>query len=123
MLRLLFLFPLVAMLVPSFAWSHGISEEARKAMIDGGYLQYVWLGAEHMITGYDHLLFLFGVIFFLTKPSEIVKFVTAFGSQLSVPSFLLSLCNRSHRYTRTLKGRLACFIPHRPMQPLGRCGS
>ncbi|MBQ48576.1 MAG: hypothetical protein CMP10_14310 [Zetaproteobacteria bacterium] len=78
MLRLLFLFPLVAMLVPSFAWSHGISEEARKAMIDGGYLQYIWLGAEHMITGYDHLLFLFGVIFFLTKPSEIVKFVTAF---------------------------------------------
>jgi hypothetical protein len=31
-----------------------------------------------MVTGYDHLLFLFGVIFFLTKFLEIVKFITAF---------------------------------------------
>ena len=31
--------------------AHGISEEAKKAMIEGGYFQYVVLGAEHMITG------------------------------------------------------------------------
>ena len=31
-----------------------------------------------MITGYDHLLFLFGVIFFLSKFKDIVKFITAF---------------------------------------------
>jgi hypothetical protein len=31
-----------------------------------------------MLTGYDHLLFLFGVMFFLTKFSDIVRFVTAF---------------------------------------------
>ncbi len=60
------------------AFSHGISEEAKKAMIEGGYLKYVWLGAEHMITGYDHLLFLFGVIFFLTTFKDIVKFISAF---------------------------------------------
>ena len=35
--------------------------------VEGGYLQYLGLGAEHMITGYDHLLFLFGVVFFLSK--------------------------------------------------------
>tara|TARA_B100001248_G_scaffold165189_1_gene124917 strand:- start:9483 stop:10262 length:780 start_codon:yes stop_codon:yes gene_type:complete len=58
--------------------AHGISEEAKKAMIEGGYFQYVVLGAEHMITGYDHLLFLFGVIFFLTKFGDIVKFITVF---------------------------------------------
>ena len=59
-------------------WAHGISEEARKSMIEGGYLRYIWLGAEHMITGYDHLLFLLGVIFFLTTFKEIIKFISIF---------------------------------------------
>ena len=67
----------------TFSWSfssfaHGISEEAKQAMISGGYLKYIWLGAEHMITGYDHLLFLFGVIFFLNTFKEIVKFISIF---------------------------------------------
>lgn len=67
----------------SLLWSfdvfaHGISEDAKRAMIEGGYLKYLWLGAEHMITGYDHLLFLFGVIFFLTTFKDIVKFISIF---------------------------------------------
>ena len=60
------------------AFAHGISEASKKAMIEGGYLKYAWLGGEHMLTGYDHLLFLFGVIFFLTKFSDIVKFISIF---------------------------------------------
>lgn len=60
------------------SFAHGISEEAKQAMIEGGYLQYIWLGAEHMVTGYDHLLFLFGVIFFLTTFKDIVKFISVF---------------------------------------------
>ncbi len=47
-------------------------------MLEDGYFQYVGLGASHMLTGYDHLLFLFGVVFFLTKFSSIAKFVTVF---------------------------------------------
>lgn len=62
--------------VNSFA--HGISEEAKRAMIEGGYFKYIILGAEHMITGYDHLLFLFGVIFFLKTFKDIVKFISIF---------------------------------------------
>jgi len=34
--------------------------------------------AVHMVTGYDHLLFLFGVMFFLTRFNDIVRFITAF---------------------------------------------
>ncbi len=60
------------------SFAHGISEDAKQAMIDGGYLRYIMLGAEHMITGYDHLLFLFGVIFFLTSFKDIVKFISVF---------------------------------------------
>ena len=69
---------LVLALFPLFALAHGISEEDKQRMLDGGYLQYVGLGAGHMLTGYDHLLFLFGVVFFLTTFKDVVKFVTVF---------------------------------------------
>ena len=69
---------LILLALSPSALAHGISEEAKQAMIEGGYLQYIWLGAEHMITGYDHLLFLLGVIFFLRSFSDIVKFITCF---------------------------------------------
>jgi hypothetical protein len=69
---------LFLLLVSATSLSHGISEETRQRMIDGGNFQYLVLGAEHMVTGYDHLLFLFGVMFFLSRFVSIVKFVTAF---------------------------------------------
>jgi hypothetical protein len=74
--RSMALLPLAFM--PWAALAHGISEEDRQRMLDGGYLEYVSLGASHMLTGYDHLLFLFGVVFFLTRFKEVAKFVTVF---------------------------------------------
>jgi len=55
---------------------------------DKGYIQeisginlipFVYLGAKHMVTGYDHLLFLFGVIFFLYRPKHIGIYVSLFA--------------------------------------------
>ncbi len=68
----------LSLLLAENSYAHGISEEAKRAMIEGGYLRYVVLGAEHMITGYDHLLFLFGVIFFLKTFKDIVRFISVF---------------------------------------------
>jgi len=39
---------------------------------------FLYLGAKHMLTGYDHLLFLVGVIFFLYRPKDIVQYVSLF---------------------------------------------
>ena len=39
---------------------------------------FMYLGAKHMFTGYDHLLFLFGVIFFLYRSRDIVLYITLF---------------------------------------------
>jgi len=64
--------------LPFDVLAHGISEADRQRMLSGGYLQYVGLGATHMLTGYDHLLFLFGVVFFLTSFRDVAKFVTVF---------------------------------------------
>ncbi len=72
---LIFLF---SILMSPSVWAHGISAADKAAMLNGGNLRYVWLGATHMLTGYDHLLFIFGVIFFLTTFKDIVKFISVF---------------------------------------------
>lgn len=71
-------FFIISLLFPLLSFAHGISEADKKAMLEGGYLKYIWLGATHMLTGYDHLLFIFGVIFFLTTFKDIVKFISVF---------------------------------------------
>lgn len=65
-------------LMTESAFAHGMSEADKQAMLGGGYLQYMWLGATHMLTGYDHLLFVFGIVFFLTTFMDVVKYITAF---------------------------------------------
>ncbi len=60
------------------AFGHGISEAERQGIIEGGNIRYIWIGATHMFTGYDHLAFIFGMIFFLTCLKDIVKYITAF---------------------------------------------
>jgi len=67
-----------AMLAVSQAFGHGMSEVEKQTIIDGGNLRYMWIGATHMLSGYDHLLFVFGIIFFLTRFKDIVKYITAF---------------------------------------------
>jgi len=72
----------LAMLIAEPALAHNVAES------DKAYIQthpgvnivpYIYLGAKHMITGYDHLLFLFGVIFFLYRLKDIGKYVTLFA--------------------------------------------
>ena len=46
----------------------GFIQESSGAMI----LPFIYLGAKHMVTGYDHLLFLFGVIFFLYRFASMI---------------------------------------------------
>lgn len=64
------------------ALAHGVAEG------DKGYIQeisgthllpFTYLGAKHMVTGYDHLLFLAGVIFFLYKLKDIALYVSLFA--------------------------------------------
>ncbi|WP_232826558.1 HupE/UreJ family protein [Lewinella sp. IMCC34183] len=66
------------MLLPLVLAAHGVSAGDQVILSEGGLLAYVYVGAKHMITGYDHLLFLVGVIFYLTGFRDIVRFVTVF---------------------------------------------
>ncbi len=62
----------------SFAYAHGMSEAEKQSILQGGNLQYLKIGATHMLTGYDHLIFIFGLVFFLTFFMGVVKYITAF---------------------------------------------
>ncbi|WP_136680749.1 HupE/UreJ family protein [Neptunomonas sp. XY-337] len=69
----------------------GISEQALAHAVtqgDKGYIQeisgvkliaFIYLGAKHMVTGYDHLLFLLGIIFFLYRLRDITLYVSLFA--------------------------------------------
>ncbi len=69
---------LVFFAIPFLALAHDVSGGDRQLLENGGLLAYIWVGAKHMLTGYDHLLFLVGVIFFLKEFGQIVRFITAF---------------------------------------------
>ena len=64
------------------ALAHGVAE-GDKAFIRANpginVIPYLYLGAKHMVTGYDHLLFLFGVIFFLYRLRDVWTYVTLFA--------------------------------------------
>jgi hypothetical protein len=80
------------------AFAHGMSEADKAKILEAGYWEYIELGASHMLTGYDHLLFLFGVIFFLTKFKDIVKFITAFTLGHSITLIFATLYGISVNY-------------------------
>ena len=78
---------LLCMLFSAAAHAHGVADG------DKGYIQeisgthllpFTYLGAKHMVTGYDHLLFLAGVIFFLYKLKDIALYVSLFAVGHSV---------------------------------------
>ena len=78
------LLAIIITLIATQAFAHGMSEAEKQAIIEGGNLRYLGIGATHMLTGYDHLAFVFGIIFFLTKFKDIVKYVTAFTGGHSI---------------------------------------
>jgi hypothetical protein len=64
---------------------------------DAGYIQEIWgvhiipfiyLGAKHMVTGYDHILFLLGVVFFLYRMRDVAIYVSIFALGHSVTMLL-----------------------------------
>ena len=73
---------LLMVFVPDVALAHGVTAG------DKGYIMetfgmrivpFMYLGAKHMVTGYDHLLFLVGVIFYLYRLKDIGLYVTLFA--------------------------------------------
>lgn len=72
------LLPLLIVLVPLLGFAHGVTSADQELLRHGGLWAYIQVGATHMLTGYDHLLFLAGVVFYLSSFKDILKFITVF---------------------------------------------
>lgn len=63
------------------AAAHGVAEGDKEFIVNnpGAHVvPFLYLGAKHMVTGYDHLLFLVGVIFFLYRLKDVAIYVSMF---------------------------------------------
>src|SRR6476661_6669332 len=72
---------LLLLAAPSVLEAHGVSGKDAvflQGLSGEAIIPLMYLGAKHMVTGYDHLLFLVGVIFFLYRLKDVVQYVTLF---------------------------------------------
>ena len=70
--------PLMLVLLPLVGMAHDVSMADQEILRNGGLGSYIRVGATHMLTGYDHLLFLAGVVFYLNNFKDILRFITVF---------------------------------------------
>ncbi|KUG10631.1 MULTISPECIES: HupE/UreJ family protein [Weeksellaceae] len=79
------------LLIAGSAYAHGVDEDTQTFLSGNSgvaFVPFLYIGAKHMLTGYDHLLFLVGVIFFLYRPKEVLLYVSFFTIGHSVTLLL-----------------------------------
>jgi hypothetical protein len=109
---------LLSLLGVQAAHAHGISATDQQSMIGGGNFEFIKLGASHMLTGYDHLLFLFGVVFFLDKFRDITKFITAFTLGHSITLIFATFMGISANYY-LIDAAIALTVAYKGFDNLG----
>ena len=72
---------IICILVITPLYAHGVDSSTKQFLLNNNgvaLIPFMYIGAKHMITGYDHLLFLLGVIFLLYKSKDIIIYVSLF---------------------------------------------
>ncbi|MEM7221273.1 MAG: HupE/UreJ family protein [Pseudomonadota bacterium] len=85
---------LCALCVASDASAHNVSETSAgylAGLNEAAFPLFMYLGAKHMVTGVDHVLYLFAVVFLLYVPRDVLRLVTLFalGHSLTLISGML----------------------------------
>ncbi len=82
---------LMSLVVSFTAIAHGVDEGTKQFLTDNegvALIPFLYIGAKHMVTGYDHLLFLVGVLFFLYRSKDVLIYVSFFTLGHSVTLML-----------------------------------
>jgi HupE/UreJ protein len=112
---------LLAMGLAAEAQAHGVAEND-KAFIQGNpgihIAPYVYLGAKHMVTGYDHLLFLVGVIFFLYRLKDVAHYVTLFAVGHST-TLLFGVLTGTHANPYVIDAIIGLSVVYKALDNLG----
>lgn len=101
--------------------AHGIAGTDQAFLLSNVGAQigpYIYLGAKHMITGYDHLLFLAGVIFFLYRLSDVALYVTLFAVGHSV-TLLLGVLGGFHVNAYFVDAIIGLSVVYKAFENLG----
>lgn len=86
---------IAATMVSAGAYAHDVAASDRdfvEGIAGPAFMPFLYLGAKHMVTGYDHVLFLIGVVFFLNHLRDVVIYVSMFtlGHSLTLMGGVLS---------------------------------
>jgi hypothetical protein len=110
-----------ALLFAGVAFAHGVAEEDQAFMLrSSGPLigPYIYLGAKHMVTGYDHLLFLAGVMFFLYRLRDVGLYVTLFAVGHSI-TLLLGVLGGLHVNAYLVDAVIGLSVAYKAFENLG----
>ena len=100
-------------------FAHGVAASDKDLITQGRQLAvFLYLGAKHMVTGYDHLLFLFGVIFFLYRLKEVAIYVTLFAVGHSV-TLLYAVMSGTHVNPFIIDAIIGLSVVYRALDNLG----
>ena len=112
---------LAGLLLAGVAAAHGVADDDR-TFIEGSaglqLLPFLYLGAKHMVTGYDHLLFLFGVIFFLHRLKEVGLYVTLFAIGHS-STLLFGVLSGTHVDANLVDALIGLSVVYKALDNLG----
>jgi hypothetical protein len=103
------------------AWAHGITGADQAFVINnvGASIgPFMYLGAKHMVTGYDHLLFLAGVIFFLYRLKDVALYVTLFAVGHST-TLLLGVLGGLHVNSYIVDAIIGLSVVYKAFENLG----
>jgi hypothetical protein len=103
------------------ALAHGVAEDDKTFLEQSTGMQlipYIYLGAKHMVTGYDHLLFLFGVIFFLYRLRDVGVYVTLFAVGHSV-TLLYGVLSGTHVNPYVVDAIIGLSVVYKAFDNLG----
>src|SRR5512134_1268026 len=114
-------FACVAPLVGAAALAHGVGQADQQFLTNSAGTQvvpFIYLGAKHMVTGYDHLLFLFGVIFFLYRLKDVALYVTLFAVGHST-TLLLGVLGGLHVNSYLVDAVIGLSVVYKAFENLG----
>lgn len=105
---------MLAALMATQASAHGVAEQDQGFLASAAGVHlgpFIYLGAKHMVTGYDHLLYLVGVIFFLGKLRDVATFVSLFalGHSITLLAGVLSGIHVNPYFIDAIIGLSVCY--------------
>lgn len=112
---------LLLLLTAIVAAAHGVTgdDKAFLEQTSGRQLiAFMYLGAKHMVTGYDHMLFLFGVVFFLYRLKEVGTYVTLFAVGHSV-TLLFGVLGGVHVNAHLVDAIIGLSVVYKALDNLG----